>query len=319
MSHTPVLLAETLQHLTPERGGVFVDGTLGGGGHTQELFQALPQHPDTRLIGIDRDPDILARTTQTLHASGIQPPVFQPRHGTFDQLIDWVTAGDVPRITGGLLLDLGVSSFQLDERERGFSFRHDAPLDMRMDQTSGITAGEFLAQATAERLRDILFTYGEERLAGPITRAVLQHRDAGTLPQTTHALADLVRHIYRRHGFKDSRVDPATKTFQALRIAVNDELGCLERLLTGLPTCLKPGARVAIITFHSLEDRLVKQAFAQWARACVCPPQWPACQCRGSALATLASRKPIAPSPEEVASNPRARSAKLRGIEWLGW
>lgn len=318
MSHTPVLLSESLLALNAIRAGLYVDGTLGGGGHTKALYQALHQGPDTLLVGIDRDATILARTTQALQEAGLHAPQFQTRHGTFDQLIDWVAAGDVPRITGGLLLDLGVSSFQLDQRERGFSFRHDAPLDMRMDQTSGLTAGEFLATASAERLREVLTTYAEERLAGPITRALVQRRENDTLPQTTLALADLVRQVYRRHGFKDSRVDPATKTFQALRIAVNDELGCLERLLAGLPTCLEPGARVAIITFHSLEDRLVKQAFAQWARACVCPPQWPACQCRGTAQATLINRKPITPSAEEVGSNPRARSAKLRILEWLG-
>jgi 16S rRNA (cytosine1402-N4)-methyltransferase len=301
--HTPVLLQEVIAALNPQPGLCYVDGTLGGAGHACAVLACQSQ---AQLVGFDRDPQALAFAQQRL----------SPYHGAtrlvhapFADMAQHLSPGS---ITGGILLDLGVSSPQLDQAERGFSFMKPGPLDMRMNPTQGQTAADFLATASEAQLVDWFKQYGEERLAKPIARAILQSPQPVS---TTTQLADICRKLYSSFRIKEAQ-HPATRVFQALRIAVNSELDQLQQTLAQLPLLLAPGARVAIISFHSLEDRLVKQWMVQQAARCVCPPRMPICQCGKTPTLKLISRKPILAQPEEVANNPRARSAKLRVGEW---
>jgi 16S rRNA (cytosine1402-N4)-methyltransferase len=299
-NHQPVLLTEVLQALNPQPGKTYVDGTLGGAGHAAAL---LAQQPQASLIGFDRDAMALAVAKDRLPASArlIQAP--------FAKLACYLSPLS---ITGGILLDLGVSSPQLDQADRGFSFMHNAPLDMRMDQASDSpTAAELLTTATETQLADWFKQYGEERLAKPIARAI-----KANLPTYTHALAELCRQSYRHFRIKEQQ-HPATRVFQALRIAVNGELDQLQGVLNQLPGLLAPGARVAIISFHSLEDRIVKQWMVQQAATCVCPPRLPVCQCGKVPTLRVLTKKPIMATTAETTQNPRARSAKLRVAEWI--
>ena len=287
--HLPVLADEVIQHLLPQPGQVIVDGTLGGGGHTQLLAERVV--PGGRVIALDRDPAAVATARQQLSAADLPVTVL---HANYMDLFEVLSDLEVPPVDA-VLLDLGLSSDQLADPERGFSFDSHGPLDLRFDPGQGHPAGELVNRLDARQLADIIYRYGEERYSRRIARGILEARRAETI-RTAQQLAQIVARsvppAYRR-----GRLHPATRTFQALRIAVNDELGALQSALRAFPECIRPGGRLAVISFHSLEDRLVKEAF------------------RDRDEYERLTRKPIRPSPAEVARNPRSRSARLRVAE----
>ncbi|HZT75093.1 MAG TPA: 16S rRNA (cytosine(1402)-N(4))-methyltransferase RsmH [Vicinamibacterales bacterium] len=291
MTHVPVMTAEALQFLRPERGGLFVDCTVGLGGHARALLEAGA----TRVIGFDRDQDALAQARTTLAPWQDRVELVHADYRALDAVLD---ARHIDRVDGALA-DLGVSSLQFDAAGRGFSFQRDEPLDMRMDRSSGDTAADLVARATEHELADAIFQYGEERFSRRIARAIVDAR-ADSPVDTTGRLASIVRRAIPRRG--PMRIDPATRTFQALRIWVNRELDGLDRFLESAARRLRAGARLVVITFHSLEDRIVKHTFR-------------ALQQRDAALVEVLTKKPIVPRDEEIAANPRARSAKLRAAE----
>lgn len=300
--HRPVLLDQTLDALAVRPDGVYLDGTAGGGGHSFAIASRLTTG---RLVALDRDPDAVAEAGRRL--SGLPAEVVQANFTEMDRVLaERGIAG-----ADGILLDIGVSSHQLDDAARGFSYHKEAPLDMRMSQT-GATAADLVNTLPEAALSNILFRFGEEKFARSIAREILRRRTE-TPFETTTQLADCVRDAvpaaYRRDGH------PARKTFQALRIAVNGELDCLSAALDTAFDCLNPGGRLAIITFHSLEDRMVKQRFAALCRGCVCPPDFPVCVCGRTPAALPVLRKPAEASPDELAANPRSRSAKLRCVQ----
>jgi 16S rRNA (cytosine1402-N4)-methyltransferase len=307
-SHESVLAAEVLEALAPRDGCIYVDGTLGAAGHAGALLSRAPQ---ATLIGVDRDPAALAESRAVLAAFGERVRVV---HGEYGELPAILAAEGISQVDG-ILLDLGVSSPQLDVAERGFSFTRPGPLDMRMDPTSGATALELLRDTFVDDLADLLFSFGEERHARKIARLIKEALDADRLHTTTD-LANLAARAIPMIEQRKSKIHPATRTFQALRIAVNGELEQLERLLAGFPDLLAPGGRCAIISFHSLEDRLVKNRFRDLAWTTSLPPHLaervgervlPVC--------TLVTRKAVVAGDAEVARNPRARSARLRVCE----
>ena len=309
-SHQSVLAREVLELLQPGPGQVFIDGTLGGGGHASLILEATA--PDGRLIGLDRDRDALASASQRLAPYGARVLL---RQGNFADIATHLRALGLEKVDG-ILLDLGVSSYQLDCAERGFSFRADGPLDMRMDSTQGTSAAEILATADAEQLQSIFRQYGEERWAGRIAREIVRSREQAPLT-TTLQLAELVSRTVPG-GRSPQRIHPATRVFQALRIAVNRELESLARgLETGLDL-LVAGGRMAVISFHSLEDRMVKQYFRQVSTGCTCPPRLAVCVCGRVPQAKLLNRRGIRAGEQEREANPRSRSAVLRGIQLLG-
>ena len=300
--HVSVLLKETLQALAIRPGGLYVDGTCGGGGHAAGILEAAS--PDGRLLALDADP--AARAHERLEPFGARVTLV---HSSFADL------GRVAREHGfeavdGIVLDLGLSSDQLADEARGFSFA-GAGLDMRFDPTQGQPASSLVNELDAGELADILYRYGEEHASRRIARAIVAARPIESAQQ----LADV---IARASGGRRGKLHPATQTFQALRIAVNDELGALEVVLPQCVELLKPGGRLAVITFHSLEDRIVKNFFRTESRDCICPPEQPICICGHRAKLKILTSKPVEPSPVEVADNPRARSAKLRAVERLG-
>jgi 16S rRNA (cytosine1402-N4)-methyltransferase len=303
--HIPVLLAETLDALrVAERPtGRFVDGTLGAGGHAAAILAAAPE---SRLLGLDRDPSALALARERLAPFGDRVTL---RHASYERIGEIVPAWLGADAVDGILLDLGLSSMQVDDPARGFAFMQDGPLDMRFDPSSGgISAAEIVNHWDAEALAGILFRYGEERNSRRIARAILAARPI----DSTRQLAGIVAGAQRGPRQK---IHPATRTFQALRIAVNDELGALERVLPRAIGILRPGGRLVVISFHSLEDRIVKQAFKLEATDCICPPRQPVCVCGHVARVRLVTRKPIEAGAAEIAANPRSRSAKLRAVE----
>jgi 16S rRNA (cytosine1402-N4)-methyltransferase len=302
--HTPVLLTETIDLLKPRKGEQAIDATLGIGGHTEMLLEA-----GARVLGIDRDSTAIIEAEKRLSRYG---SLFQAETGRFSQIRE-IAAKAGFKQADIILADLGVSSIQFDIPERGFSFRFDAPLDMRMDQSKGITAAEILAEYSEQEIADIIFRYGEERYSRRIARQIVKRREEGKPVTTTKDLAELVeRALPRRYG---TSIHPATRTFQALRIAVNDETNELERFLEAAVEMLKPGGRIAVISFHSLEDRIVKQKFARMSGKCECPPRYPVCQCGASKILKLLTRKPVTASEDEISRNPRSRSAKLRAAQ----
>jgi 16S rRNA (cytosine1402-N4)-methyltransferase len=301
--HRPVLTAEVLAAFGPLEGRFIIDGTLGGGGHSEQLLEA-----GARVLGVDRDPEALAHARQRLARFGGR---FRTQLGNFADLPGFPELTDGEQ-ADGLLLDLGVSSRQLDAAERGFSFMHDGPLDMRMGPGSGISAAEWLASVDHDTLVRTLREFGEEPKARRIATAIVDHRASRPLA-TTGQLAALIEKTIGRH----SRTHPATRTFQAIRIAVNRELESLATALDNVPTILKPGARLVIITFHSLEDRIVKRHLRDASSTWIDRPEWPQPRPNPELRYRLLTRKAVAPTAEETKHNPRARSAKLRAAELI--
>ena len=303
-THISVLPAEVLTALAPRVGGSYIDGTLGGGGHALTLLQQA--QPGGRLLGIDADPAALAAAGEILAGAGLPAPSYTLTHGNFAQIGALAAAAGFEAIDG-LLLDLGVSSHQLDTAERGFSFSHDGPLDMRLDPTGGETAADLVASLEERELADLIFRYGEERLSRRIARRIVERRAQQPFTRT----ADLAATVARAVGRSNERIHPATRSFQALRIAVNGELASLELALPQAVELLAPGGRLAVISFHSLEDRIVKQFFRdESGYGGSMNERIPRLQ--------IISKKPIEASDEETRNNPRSRSAKLRVAERVG-
>lgn len=298
--HTPVLYQEILAALDPQPGGTFIDATLGGGGHAKGILLATAPHG--RLLGLDADPRAVARAQEELAAFSERIVLV---HANFRQM------GEIARGRGfsqvdGIVLDLGVSSYQLDDPEQGFSLRQEGPLDLRLDPTAGLTAADLIDTASERELADIIHRYGEDRYARRIARAIVARRPLTTTAQLAEVVSQAVG------GRKGERLHPATRIFQALRIAINDELGSLEAVLPQALGLLRPGGVLAVISFHSLEDRIVKQFFRQESSDCLCPPHILVCQCGHKAQITEFYRKGLTPTTNEIARNPRSRSARLR-------
>jgi 16S rRNA (cytosine1402-N4)-methyltransferase len=304
--HKSVMPAEVMAFLAPIPGGLYLDGTVGAGGHARLILEAAA--PDGLLIGLDRDPEALAKAAEVLTPFGDRAVL---RHGNFSEAAEILAELGVDGLDG-MLLDLGVSSYQLDAPERGFSFRVEAPLDMRMDPTTGMTAAEVLKDAGAEELARIFREYGEERYARRIARRIVDTRREHPL-ETTRQLADFVRETVPG-GMIPSRIHPATRVFQALRIHVNGELEHVSRGVSRAIDLLKPEGRLVVISFHSLEDRIVKRIFQDEAAGCICPPRLPVCVCNKAPRVELLTRRVVRATEEEVEANPRARSAVLRAV-----
>jgi 16S rRNA (cytosine1402-N4)-methyltransferase len=298
--HQPVLVREVVELLAPERGGFFVDATVGAGGHARALVEA---GPGIRLLGLDRDPEALALARERLAEFGDRVELVEANFGDLESVLEGRPAPD------GILADLGVSSMQLEQASRGFSFRRDGPLDMRMSR-SGRSAAEVVATASVEELSRIFFEYGEERMANKIARAILEERSREPITTTRQ----LSRIVARVKGDRE-KIDPATRVFQALRIEVNEELQALSRFLAAAVEKLNAEGRIAVIAYHSLEDRMVKETFRRESGACLCPPKLPICVCGARRAVTLLTRRPVRPSEAEVRRNPRSRSARLRAAE----
>ena len=308
-AHETVLLEEAVEALRPQPGGVYVDATLGGGGHTVRLLERSA--PDGAVIAFDQDETAIA------HAEPLKrqyPGRLTLVKANFAEMEERLRALGVTAVEG-VLFDLGVSSPQFDLPERGFSYWHEGPLDMRMDRHQPLTAREIVNEWDEQELARIIREYGEERFATAIARAITRARSK-KLIETTTELAEIVKSAIPAAA-RRSGPHPARRTFQAIRIAVNDELGALERGMEAAFRALKPGGRLSVITFHSLEDRAVKRLFQTWAQGCICPPEFPVCQCGRKPWGRMVSRKPVTPSSEELERNPRARSAKLRAFEKL--
>ncbi|MFN8535106.1 MAG: 16S rRNA (cytosine(1402)-N(4))-methyltransferase RsmH [Dehalococcoidia bacterium] len=298
----PVLLTEAIALLNVEPGGRYLDGTAGAGGHSEAILRA--SSPDGRLVSLDVDPAAVERVRGRLAQFGERAAVVQANFANLEQIAE---QHDLLPLDG-VLLDLGVSSLQLDDPTIGLSFQRDDPLDMRLDPTLEISAADLVNQAGERELADLIYRYGEEPASRRIARAIVRHRPIRTTGRLASVVAGAV-------GRPRGRTHPATRVFQALRIAVNDELGVLERALGGAIDTVRPGGRIAVISFHSLEDRIVKQRFAAEARGCICPPNLPACVCGRTPRLRILTRQPVTPGAAELATNPRSRSAKLRAAE----
>lgn len=305
--HIPVLFDEVMEWMQPRADGVYADGTLGGGGHSEGILRL--SGGTATLYGIDRDEDAIRAAGERLKGY----PGFHAIHGNFHDAKALLAAAGAPPLTGALL-DLGVSSHQLDEGERGFSYHEDAPLDMRMDQSTGLTAAEYLAQVTPEEFRRILTDYGEEKWAARIAQIFAEKRAQKPIQTTADLVAVVDAAIPKAVRRKDDG-HPARRTFQAVRIAVNDELAPLENALRDFVELLAPGGRLLVITFHSLEDRIVKNTFRAMQHPCTCPPKAPICTCGKVPLGRVLGGGGVKPSHQEVQENVRARSAKLRIFE----
>ncbi len=306
--HISVLLQECIDGLNIKPDGIYVDGTLGGAGHSSKIAAKLE---NGRLIGIDRDPIALKAAGERLAPFGSRVTLV---HSNFCEMASALNDLGISGVDG-ILLDLGVSSPQLDDGQRGFSYMTDAPLDMRMNGEDTLNAETVVNTWPQEELRRILYKYGEERYAPQIAAAICKRRESTPI-KTTLELVDIIRSAMPPVALREKQ-HPAKRTFQAIRIAVNDELGSVEKAMEVAIPLLKPGGRLAVITFHSLEDRIVKNAMAEAAKGCTCPPNFPVCVCGKKPLVKLISRKPIVATEEELTINPRARSAKLRVCEKL--
>lgn len=306
-SHIPVLLDETLELLAPARGGIFVDGTLGGGGHAEAVLSRLPE--TGRLIGIDRDWEAVRAAGDRLSSYGDR---FTALHGNFFDMSALLSQIGVNAVDG-ILLDLGVSSHQLDTQERGFSYKSEAPLDMRMDQEASLSARDVVNTYPEAELARVIWTYGEERFSRRIAERICRAREQSPI-ETTLQLTQIVRDAIPAK-YRNEPQHPARRTFQALRIEVNNELGGLDRAVEQACDLLQKGGRLCIITFHSLEDRIVKQAFRRFENPCTCPPSAPICNCGKEPKAKILTKKPLTASQEEESRNSRSTSAKLRCIE----
>ena len=301
--HVSVLLDESIEALNIRPDGIYLDGTLGGAGHSSEIAKRLTSGI---LIGVDRDPKALAAAEDRLAPWRDRVKLVHSNFRELDAILDGL---GIPAVDG-ILLDLGVSSPQLDEAIRGFSYMADAPLDMRMDPSDPLTAWEVVNRWPQEELRRILFSYGEERYAPLIAAAIVRQREQAPI-DTTLALVDVIRSAMPQKALREKQ-HPAKRSFQAIRIAVNDELGAVDGVMSRAIARLNPGGRLAVITFHSLEDRIVKNAMAEAAKGCTCPPEFPVCVCGKKPTLKLIARKPITAGETELEQNPRARSAKLR-------
>ncbi|HEX6127073.1 MAG TPA: 16S rRNA (cytosine(1402)-N(4))-methyltransferase RsmH [Pyrinomonadaceae bacterium] len=309
--HITVLLDETVEILKAASGGLFVDATIGLGGHSEAILNASP---DSRVIGLDQDEAAIRIATERLKDFGARKSIF---HSNFSDVKEVVRRAGVGEVDG-IVADLGVSSLQLDSEQRGFSFRFDAPLDMRMNPASGDpTAAELLEQLSETEIADIIYRFGEERFSRRIARRIVEKRVAGEPVRTTGELARLIEGAVRRNP-KD-KIHPATRTFQALRIAVNHELEILDKFIVDAVSLLKIDGRLVIITFHSLEDRVVKQTFQRLSGRCFCPPKIPQCVCGARKEVEILTRKPILPGAAEIEANNRSRSAKLRAIKKVAY
>jgi 16S rRNA (cytosine1402-N4)-methyltransferase len=298
--HAPVMVEEVLRYLAPERGGVFLDGTLGGGGHAEAV---LERGAEATVVGVDRDPDALREAGSRLARFGERVRLVRANYADAVAVAEIATGS-----LAGALLDLGISSHQIDVAERGFTFRAGAPLDMRMGQGSGSepTAADLLNTRSEEELANIFYRYGEEKRSRRLARVIASMRAERPLATSDDLVEAMDRSLTRPTAQDRARI------FQALRIAVNGEIEALERALPDLREALMPGGVLVVLSYHSLEDRVVKDSFREWSRDCICPPQLPVCMCRGVALGTLLTRKPLAAGAAEVARNVRARSARLR-------
>ena len=304
--HVSVLLDECIEGLNIKPDGIYVDGTLGGAGHSSQIAKRLTTGT---LIGIDRDPVALAAAGERLAPYGDRVKLVHSNFCEIKQVLKDLNIEGVD----GILLDLGVSSPQLDDGSRGFSYMADAPLDMRMNNEDPLTAAVVVNTWSQEELKRILYDYGEERYAPRIAAAICRRREEKPI-ETTLELVDIIRSAMPAQALREKQ-HPAKRSFQAIRIAVNDELGSVEQVMRDAIPCLNPGGRLAIITFHSLEDRIVKNGMGDAAKGCTCPPSFPVCVCGKKPQVKLISRKPIVSGQEELDRNPRARSAKLRVCE----
>lgn len=307
--HSPVLLRETVDALTQRPDVTLVDGTLGAGGHAAALLAAMG--PEGRLFGIDRDPDALTLAGERLAEYG---EAFTPLYGRHEDLTTLLRKAGL-FACDGFLFDLGVSSMQLDQADRGFSFRQDAYLDMRMDPTRGESAADWIARVDEVDLRRAIYRWGEEKMSGAIARAIVREREKRPLTRTVQ-LAELIERV-AGPAARRYRIHPATRTFQAIRIAVNQEIEGLTALVNDAVSMLRRGGRIAVISYHSLEDRAIKLAIRALANRCTCPPKLPVCGCGRENLVRLVTTRPLRPSDTEIDRNPRARSARLRIAERL--
>ena len=305
--HEPVMLEEAVQSLRCVSGGIYVDGTLGGGGHARKILERSA--PDGLLIGIDRDEDAIAASEKSLQPFGRRKILVKGNFADIGNILTNLEIGEVD----GVLLDLGVSSHQLDTADRGFSFSSDAPLDMRMDRGSRYSARDLVNLSPEKELKQLIREYGEEPMAGRIARAISARRESEPI-RTTAELADVVSRAVRRPGVH-GKIHPATRTFQAIRMAVNQELPNLHRAVEAAVDRLRSGGRLSVISFHSLEDRIVKDTLKRHATDCICPPRTPVCVCGHRADLKLLSRKPVTAGSDEVSANPRSRSARLRAAQ----
>ena len=307
--HVSVLLDECIEGLNIRPNGIYVDGTLGGAGHSSQIAKRLATG---RLIGIDRDPIALKAAGERLAPYSERVTLV---HSNFCEIKSVLQELGVEGVDG-ILLDLGVSSPQLDDKSRGFSYMNDAPLDMRMNNEDALSAYEVVNTWPQEELKRILYDYGEERYAAQIAGAICRRREEKPI-ESTLELVDVIRSAMPAAALREAQ-HPAKRSFQAIRIAVNDELGSVEKVMQDAVDCLNPGGRLAVITFHSLEDRIVKTAMVNASKGCTCPPNFPVCVCGKKPKVKLISKKPIVSTEEELERNPRARSAKLRICEKLG-
>lgn len=307
--HKPVLVEEVMQYMRCRKGGIYIDGTIGGGGHALEICRRIDG--DGLLIGIDRDDEALAHAAEMLKEYSGCVRLIKGDFRYMKALVNDIGVNEVD----GVLLDLGVSSHQLDDAGRGFSYNAEAALDMRMDKQQLLTARDVVNTYDEKRLYEIIKDYGEERWAKRIASFIVKERQRYPI-ETTDQLVEVIKKAIpaaaRREG-----PHPARRTFQAIRIEVNDELNSIKEGLIQAMDCLKPGGRLCVISFHSLEDRLVKDTFRRWQNPCTCPPDTPVCVCGNKPVAAIVTKKPVTASPDEVESNPRARSAKLRVCEKL--
>ena len=306
--HVSVLLQECIDNLQIKPDGIYVDGTMGGGGHSLEIAKRLN---NGRLICIDQDPNAHEAAGKRLAEYKDRITFVRDNFGNLTSILDGLGIGKID----GMLLDIGVSSHQLDEAERGFSYQQDAPLDMRMNPEQPFRAYEVVNEYDEDKLDRVIFTYGEERWARRIAQFIVKERAHKPI-ETTGELVEIIKKAVPKGARKDGP-HPAKRTFQAIRIEVNGELDVLQNAIDAAAARLSPGGRLCIITFHSLEDRIVKETFRREENPCICPPQFPVCVCGKKPLGRVITRKPILPSKEELAVNPRARSAKLRVLEGM--
>ena len=305
--HIPVLFHEIMDIMAPQPGEVFVDCTLGGGGHSKGFLERIS--PDGTLIGIDQDTNALAAAQQNLCDYSGRVTYVHSNYSNLDEILNTYA----PEGVDGILFDIGVSSHQLDEKDRGFSYMQDAPLDMRMDQSRSMTARDVVNTYSEDELHRIIKEYGEERWAKRIAKFIVEFRSKQPI-ETTGELVDIIKRAIPK-GAREEGSHPAKRTFQAIRIEVNDELGVLERTIEIAVKHLKKGGRVGIISFHSLEDRIVKEKFRYLASDCICPPEMPFCQCDKVSEVKILTRKPVVASEEELEMNSRSKSAKFRAVE----